>query len=219
MKEEEERTIKMKRQSMQSNTVSEATNTHQLEIETEATVGETKTKTSTKKQTAEKKQKKLLKSMTSKKSFAKTISDLQKKDSSISGARGSGLGISRRTMSFIERLQHQTDGRLDEVWSSIYEGEDIKENNNNNNNDNNATPSTPLTPSTPSTPLTPSVARKKSFVNAQETVNVNSFMKLPDVLVCKYGERERIQASSEASQCDRFCMGGLYHSLRPIVAR
>ena len=130
MKEEEERTIKMKRQSMQSNTVLEATNTHQLEIETEATVRETKTKTSTTKQSAviaEKKQKKLLKEMTSKKSFAKTISDLQKKDSSISGARGSGLGISRRTISFIERLQHQTDGRLDEVWSSIYEGEDIKE--------------------------------------------------------------------------------------------
>mgnify|MGYP006090054727 CR=1 FL=1 len=118
----------------------------------------------------------------------------------------------------LELLQEQTDGRLDDIWASIYDivGDDAARGT--EKDDSHKQKETP-NKSDASDALSDGVnIPAKSFEQAGETVNVNSFMKLPDVLICKYGEREQIQASETASSCDRFCMGGLYHSLRPTVA-
>ena len=133
------------------------------------------------------------------------------------------------------KLPGETSGRLNEVWKSIYiEQEDLEA------NEKQETASTMGSASTGTsgdvdqqengngheTKVSSSSHRayskqasvKEWITTRKQTVNVNSFMKLPDVLVCKYGRREQIQAKESASAWERFFVGGLRHDLRTVVA-
>ena len=64
----------------------------------------------------------------------------------------------------------------------------------------------------------PSGESEKSEEHAETSIDVESFMMLPDVLLCEYGQRIRIQAGNDADAMDRFFNGGVRRDLRPIVA-
>jgi hypothetical protein len=126
-------------------------------------------------------------------------------------------------------------GRLDEVWRSIYiaqESNEVNENRNEKkyggiiikedkfvetNSDSNSGGDGDDNDETNNN-LSPRTVKRIDSNSLSSTINVNSFMKLPDVLICKYGHRELIQAGESASSWKRFCVGGIRHDLRKVIA-
>ena len=142
--------------------------------------------------------------------------------SSIFSILGGGSTLDQQDSSFINWMETETEGRIDEVWSSIYTpDEDMARDGEKSRSNfiiaNLSEEETTTTTTTTTTATTTTTTENHPDALGTQTVDVNSFMKLPDVLVCKYGDRHQIQAAADASKMDRFCTGGLYRRLRPIV--
>ena len=137
-------------------------------------------------------------------------------------------------ISNILKIPGETSGRLDEVWKSIYSPQEdlianknkekasrdpIDQKDHQDQQDQQDNRHETKVPSSPQRKVFDKQASIDEWTKTRrQTVNVNSFMKLPDVLVCKYGRRELIQAGESASAWERFFVGGLRHDLRTVVA-